>query len=189
VTTRSNHDNEPSGLPATVGDAERHGADNADAQFITFKIGNEEYGVDILAVREIIAWADVTQLPNTRNYVRGVLNLRGSILPVFDLRCRFGMGLTKVTKTHVIIIVHVHEKLIGILADSVSKILVVDSSEIRPMPEVDLVVDQEFLAGLANAEDRMVAILNAEHLFDLESLHDSIEGGRTVAARDNSKGS
>ena len=143
-------------------------------QFITFSVENEEYGVDILAVREIIAWSEVTRLPNTRDYVRGVLNLRGSILPVFDLRCRFGMGLTEVSKTHVIIVLFVEGKLIGILADSVSQILLVSDSDFRSVPDVNLIVDQEYLAGLVSADERMVAILDIDHLFEPAVLRQSI---------------
>ena len=186
MTTTSNHDNGAPALPATLTDAEGPKSDDAESQFITFSIGTEEYGVDILVVREIIAWTEVTQLPNTRDFVRGVMNLRGSILPVFDLRRRFGMGLTEVAKTHVIIIVHVQDKLIGILADSVSQILVVKNSEIRPVPDVNLVVDQEFLAGLASSQDRMVAVLNVDHLFDPEMLRDSVDKARSMAAQSES---
>lgn len=150
-------------------------------QFITFSVENEEYGVDILAVREIIAWSEVTRLPNTREYVRGVLNLRGSILPVFDLRCRFGMGLTEVSKTHVIIVLYVDGKLIGILADSVSQILHVSDSDFRSVPDVNLIVDQEYLAGLVSAGERMVAILDVNHLFDPAVLRESIEIAQTQA--------
>lgn len=188
MTTASNQSNGAPVLPATLTDAEGPKSDDVESQFITFSIGSEEYGVDILVVREIIAWTEVTQLPNTREFVRGVMNLRGSILPVFDLRCRFGMGLTEVAKTHVIIIVYVQDKLIGILADSVSQILVVKNSEIRPVPDVDLVVDQEFLAGLANSEDRMVAVLDVEHLFDPEMLRDSVDKARSMVAKGESNG-
>lgn len=159
------------GLPAVSGSADA----NAEHQFITFNIGEEEYGVDILAVREIIAWTDVTHLPNTRDYMRGVINLRGSILPVFDLRCRFGMGLTDATATHVIIIVNVHDKQIGMLGDSVSQILMVNEGDIGAIPDVGLMVDQEYLIGLATSGDRMVAILDVNHLFDPALLIDSVE--------------
>jgi len=163
-------------LPATIGRSDVAIAGDRDLQFITFRIEDEEYGIDILAVREIIAWTGVTQLPNTREYVRGVMNLRGSILPVFDLRCRFGIGLTAVTPTHVIIIVNVDDKLIGILADAVSQILSIKAKDIRPVPDVHLMVDQAYLSGFATAKDRMAAILDVDRLFDRAVLRESIEG-------------
>lgn len=92
-------------------------------QFITFTIGEEEYGVDIMDVREIKGWTQATRLPNSPNYVRGVVNLRGIMVPVLDLRARFGMGRTEVTKTHVVVIVTVEKRVLGLLVDAVSDIL------------------------------------------------------------------
>ncbi len=101
-------------------------------QFITFTIGEEEYAVDIMAVREIKGWIDVTKLPNQPEYMRGVLNLRGVIVPIFDLRCRFGGGVTEATAIHVMVIVAVGGRIMGILVDTVSDILSVNTAEILP---------------------------------------------------------
>ncbi len=152
------------GLPQTIAST-----DEAQ-QFITFRIGDEEYGVDILSVREIRGWSDVTTLPNTPDFVLGVLNLRGIILPVFDLRRRFSMGITEPTKTHVIIIVAVENRFLGILVDGVSEILNVTADEISAVPEMDLTIDNRFLWGLAALDERMVALLNLGKLFDLDAL-------------------
>src|SRR5271169_4796470 len=89
------------------------------AEFISFAIGDDQYGVDIMAVREIKEWLSVTHLPRQPDYVRGVLNLRGVMVPIVDLRCRFGEGLTDTTPTHIIIIVQVHDRQVGLLADRV----------------------------------------------------------------------
>src|SRR5215467_10426485 len=86
-------------------------------QFISFAIGDDQYGVDIMAVREIKEWTEITHLPKQPDYVRGVLNLRGVIVPIIDLRCRFGQGLTEATPLHVIIIVQIEHQLVGLLAD------------------------------------------------------------------------
>lgn len=139
-------------------------------QFITFLIGTEEYGVDILAVREIKAWAEVTLLPNTPAFVRGVINLRGSILPVFDLRARFGLGLTHPTSRHVIIVVWTGSKLIGVLVDKVSEIVTLNANDVRAVPEIGFSVDNEFLIGLAAVNDVLVALINIECLFDVDTL-------------------
>ncbi len=141
-------------------------------QFITFCIGDEEYGIDILAVREIKAWSAVTELPNTPEFVLGVLNLRGIILPVFDLRCRFGMGRTAPGERHVIIIVNAGDKLIGVLVDLVAEILTLADAEVRAVPEMGFTIDQEFLFGLAAVGERLVALIDVEHLFDIATLLD-----------------
>src|ERR1043165_3519700 len=88
-------------------------------QFISFAIGDDQYGVDIMAVREIKGWSEITPLPKQPDYVRGVLNLRGIIVPIIDLRCRFGQGLTEATPLHIVIIVQIGAKPIGLLADRV----------------------------------------------------------------------
>ena len=95
-------------------------AGTAVKQFVTFTIGEEEYGVDIMMVREIKGWSPTTTLPNSPPYVRGVINLRGIIVPIFDLRMRFGMGLNEPGATHVVIIVKIGARTVGLLADGVS---------------------------------------------------------------------
>ena len=149
----------------TVRDAEAGGSDMA--QYISFRIGEEEYGVDIMAVREIKGWTQVTKLPNTPDFVRGVLNLRGIIVPIFDLRCRFGMGETEATKLHVVIIVTVEERTIGILVDAVSDILTANTEQIRPVPEMERDLRERFLSGLITVDERMVALIALDVLFDI----------------------
>src|SRR5262245_45294789 len=89
---------------------------SALVQFISFAIGDDQYGVDIMAVREIKGWTEITHLPNQPAYVRGVLNLRGIIVPIIDLRCRFGQGVTEATPLHIVIIVQVGSRPVGLLA-------------------------------------------------------------------------
>src|SRR6478752_9959938 len=118
------------------------GADHTEAtyadiiQFISFAIGDDHYGVDIMAVREIKGWTEITHLPKQPDYVRGVLNLRGIIVPIIDLRCRFGQGLTQATPLHIAIIVQIGGKPIGLLADRVLDIVSLDPSQIKPVPRV-----------------------------------------------------
>lgn len=134
-------------------------------QLITFSLGEEEYGVDIMAVREIKVWTETTPLPNTPAYVRGVINLRGLIVPIFDLRARFGLGLTETTKTHVVIIVAVDSRTVGILVDAVSDIVTVSSGDIRPVPETEYGREHLFLRGLVTVDQQMVALIAPEKLF------------------------
>ena len=122
-------------------------------QFISFRIGGEEYAIDIMAVREIKGWAETTSLPNQPQHILGVMNLRGTIVPVFDLRCRFGMGLTEASRSHVVIIVSVLDRIVGLLVDAVSDILTIDSSEIRPVPEMDRGIAADFLSGIVSINE------------------------------------
>ena len=135
-------------------------------QFVTFKVEGRAYAVNIMSVREIRAWSDTTRLPHQPSYMRGVLNLRGSIVPVQDLRNRFGMGDTNPDDNHVVVIVVVEERLLGILVDAVSDILTVDGIEIKPVPQGAVQVGEDFIEGLVNTEDGMVAILTLPLLFN-----------------------
>jgi purine-binding chemotaxis protein CheW len=151
--------------PARIGE-EGKGDDHQNTlQFITFRIGKEEYGVDIMAVREIKGWAPATRLPNSPHYVRGVMNLRGLMVPIYDLRARFGGGETEITRTHVNIIVKVGERVFGVLVDAVSDILTIPEDQIKPAPEMDTTVDSTYLRGLVTIKERMVALLILEKLF------------------------
>lgn len=146
-------------------------------QFITFTVGEQEYGVDIMSVREIKGWVETTLLPNTPEYMRGVLNLRGVIVPIFDLRCRFGLGETEATNLHVIVIIAVKDRMVGILVDTVSDILTVSSSDIRDVPKMETLIEEEYLSGLVTIEERMVALLNQERLFDAQVIEKGISVG------------
>jgi purine-binding chemotaxis protein CheW len=153
--------------------AANHGHDNLDRlaagentqQFITFTLGAEEYGIDIMVVREIKGWTDTTMIPNAPAHVRGVINLRGVIVPIFDLRARFGVGLTVPTSMHVVIIVATGSRTVGLLVDTVSDIISIDPKAIRPIPEMGLPTEDQFLEGLVAIENRMVTLVSLAGLF------------------------
>jgi purine-binding chemotaxis protein CheW len=153
--------------------AANHGHDNLDRpaagentqQFITFTLGAEEYGIDIMVVRGIKGWIDTTMIPNAPAHVRGVINLRGVIVPIFDLRARFGVGLTVPTSMHVVIIVAAGSRTIGLLVDTVSDIISIDPKAIRPIPEMGLPTEDQFLDGLVAMENRMVTLVSLAGLF------------------------
>jgi purine-binding chemotaxis protein CheW len=154
------------------------GAEDAEAtsadiiQFISFAIGDDHYGVDIMAVREIKGWTEITHLPKQPDYVRGVLNLRGVIVPIIDLRCRFGQGLTEATPLHVIIIVQIAAQLVGLLADRVSDIISVDPTKIRAVPKVAQSARLDFLSGIVTIEKAMIALIELPHLLTQPSVTD-----------------
>jgi purine-binding chemotaxis protein CheW len=136
-------------------------------QFVTFAIGDDEYGVDIMAVREIKGWTDVTHLPRQPDYVRGVLNLRGVMVPIIDLRCRFGQGLTEATPIHIAIIVEIEGAQVGLLADRVLDIVSFDPKEVQPVPQVIQGSRIAFLSGLVTIEGAMIALVDLPHLLSL----------------------
>lgn len=139
-------------------------------QFITFHVGDEEFAIDIMAVREIKGWTETAPLPNQPDYNLGVMNLRGTIVPIFDLRCRFGMGGTETTPYHVVIIASVKDRTIGLLVDAVSDILAVSEDQIRPVPDMERIAAAEFLSGIITVEDSMVVLLSLEKLFQRGDL-------------------
>ncbi len=136
-------------------------------QFISFAIGDDQYGVDIMAVREIKVWSEVTHLPKQPEYVRGVLNLRGVMVPIVDLRCRFGQGKTEATTIHVVIIVQAESRLVGLLADRVSDILSFDASQIQPVPNIARASRADFLSGLVTIDGALIALIDLQNLLSL----------------------
>ena len=134
------------------------------AEFISFSIGADRYGVDIMAVREIRSWTDVARLPNQPEYMRGVLNLRGAMVPIVDLRCRFGQGVTETTAQHVVIVVQIGNRQVGMLCDRVLDIVAFEAKKIQPVPQVAKHAAGQTLAGLIAADDGMIAIIELANL-------------------------
>ncbi|MGE0116602.1 MAG: chemotaxis protein CheW [Dongiaceae bacterium] len=150
------------------------GADGESApmrQLVCFTIGDETYGIDIRAVREIRAWSATTVLPNAPDFVRGVINLRGTVVPILDLRARFGRGRTEPTKVHVVIVVAIDSRIVGILVDTVSDIVAVATTEIRPVPEIGGAEMQECLDGLIAQGEQMIALVAADRIVAPISVH------------------
>ncbi len=142
-------------------------------QQLTFSLAGEEYGVDILSVREIRGWSRVTRIPQTPAYVLGVLNLRGAIVPIMDLRLRFGLERESYGDSTVVIIVAIAERLFGIVVDAVSDVADIDPAAIKPVPDMGAIVDTRYLKGLATHVERMVMLLDVEKLMrpeDVETL-------------------
>src|ERR1700694_1420609 len=143
-------------------------------QFISFAIGDDQYGVDIMAVREIKGWSQITQIPRQPDYMRGVLNLRGIMVPIIDLRCRFGQGMTEATALHIVIVVQIGARHVGLLADRVLDIVGFNASQIQPVPRVAQASHVDFLSGLVTIESGMIALIDLPHLLSV-SIRDEIE--------------
>lgn len=127
---------------------------------VTFNLGREEYGVDIGSVQEIIRATDITPVPGAPGHVRGVINLRGKIIPVVDLRKRFGMQDTDSGESQRIVVVELAEKRIGMLVDSVSQVIKISSGIVEAMPEEATSVDENFIKGVGKLDHRLIIILD-----------------------------
>jgi purine-binding chemotaxis protein CheW len=139
-------------------------------QYLTFLLADTEYGVDILRVQEIRGWDAVTPLPNTPAYVRGVMNLRGTIVPIIDLRQRFGLERIPYGPTTVVVVLRVtHEqgsRVMGLVVDAVSDVYNVSDAEMQPPPECGAALSTEFVQGLATVNDKMVIMVDIDQLLN-----------------------
>ncbi|MDH5428662.1 MAG: chemotaxis protein CheW [Nitrospirota bacterium] len=141
-----------------------------DQQFLTFNLAEEYYGVDILKVQEIKGYTNVTKIPNTPDYLKGVLNLRGTIVPIVDLRMKFGMGVTEPTSFTVVVVVNVRNRVMGFLVDAVSDVLDLNAKEIQPPPELGSTVDITFVAGIGNSNDHLVTLLDIDRVLTNDEM-------------------
>lgn len=145
--------------------------ETADDQVLSFILGDEEYGVDILRVQEIKGWEKTTAIPNTPDYVMGVINLRGSVVPIVDLRVRFGLNEITYNESTVVIILRSEDssgtqKIIGLVVDGVSDVYAINRSELQTSPEMTGTVHTEYVNGLATVADKMVIILHVDQLIN-----------------------
>ena len=143
-------------------------------QYLTFILAGEEYGVDILRVQEIKGWDSVTPIPNAPVYIKGVINIRGTIVPVIDLRLRFGLAQLEYGPMTVMIVLKVYSgdksRIMGIVVDAVSDVYDISADQIRPAPDFGDVISMEYLKGLATVSDNMVIILDIDHLMNANDL-------------------
>ena len=147
------------------------------SQFLTFNLGEELYGVDILRVQEIKGYTAVTKIPNTPSHIKGVLNLRGTIVPIIELRTKFTMPTIDYTAFTVIIVVVVRDKIMGLVVDAVSDVLNIDKKDIQPPPQFGAKVDVSFLNGIGKSGDKLVALLDMDRLL----LDDEMQDGTKAA--------
>jgi purine-binding chemotaxis protein CheW len=144
-------------------------------KYLTFVLATEEYAVDILRVQEIKGWSKVTPIPNTPPYICGVINLRGTIVPVIDLRLRFNLTHQEYGTMTVIVVVKVlsqngKERIMGVVVDAVSDVYDVSENELKPPPDFGSVISTEFVKGLATVEEKMVIVLDVDKLLNSQEL-------------------
>lgn len=152
-------------------------SDEENAQYLTFELAGEDYGVDILRVQEIRGWDVVTRIPNAPPYVKGVLNLRGAIVPIFDLRERFDLPFHEYTKDTVVIVLRIKSRtgmrIMGVIVDAVSDVLNASSDGLASAPDFGSRIATEFIAGLVSAGDKMVMLLDVDKLLSEDQSSDS----------------
>jgi purine-binding chemotaxis protein CheW len=139
-------------------------------QYLTFCLGDEEYGLEILRVQEIKGYSKITPLPNTPPEVKGVMNLRGAVVPIIDLRTKLGLPVTEYDRFTVIIIANVGNRIVGVVVDAVSDVLDVTTDDIVPTPEFGGGTDTSYLSGMARIGERLVTLLNLDHLVGTKEL-------------------
>ena len=145
-------------------------------QYLSFVLGNEEYGVNILRVQEIRSWEPVSRIPNVPAYEKGVVNLRGAIVPIIDLRERFNLGHAEYTPLTVVVVLQAvindKSRTMGVVVDSVSDVVDVDNFSIQSAPDFGAKVSTEFINGLASVNQRLVMLLDVEKLLRLDGVDD-----------------
>ena len=142
-------------------------------QLVTFSIGEEEFGVDILKVQEIIRTMEITKVPRAQDFVEGVINLRGKVIPIIDLRRRFGFSSKQHDKHTRIIVIEINNMIVGFVVDSVSEVLRIPAATVEPPPPVVAGVESEYISGVGKLEDRLLILLDLDKLLsgeDMEAL-------------------
>jgi len=164
-------------------DVESINSEGEGDQYLTFLLAGEEYGVDILRVQEIKGWDNATPIPNTPNYIKGVINLRGTIVPIVDLRERFGLEPIPYGPTTVVIVLKVSSetgtRTMGVVVDAVSEVYNIKPEELKAAPNFGQAISTDFVLGLATVDEKMVIVLDIDHLLNssvLDSVQDKAQG-------------
>lgn len=144
----------------------------AEEQLVTFSLGSEEFGVDIMRVQEIIRIPPITRVPKSEAYIEGVINLRGNVIPVISLRTRFGMTRVEETDLSRIVVLQVQSKVFGIWVDAVTEVLRLESESIEPPPTIAIGMDSQFIRGVGKIGERLLILLDLDNIMSGEHSHD-----------------
>ncbi len=140
-------------------------------QLVSFSVGNEDYGVHIGQVQEIIRMTTITHLPQTEEYVKGIINLRGNIIPIIDMRMKFNMEALAYSELTRVIVVNMNDKLVGIVVDSVARVLELPEKEIEDPPSIIHGLSKDFIDGIGKTEDSMIIILKVDKVLSAEEIN------------------
>ena len=146
------------------------GGEAVGREFLTFRLGAEEYGIDILNAQEIRGWETPTAIANTPPFIKGVINLRGTIVPIVDLRVKFGLADAKYDAFTVVIILSIARRVLGIVVDAVSDVMTLGAEQIRPAPEFGGALDTRFITGLGTVGSRMLILVDIARLMTSEDM-------------------
>ena len=133
-------------------------------EFLTFTLGKEEYGIEILKVQEIRGYDAVTSLANTPDFIKGVINLRGIIVPIVDMRIKFHLGSVEYNQFTVVIILNVANRVVGMVVDGVSDVITLNPDQVKPAPEFGSAIDTKYVMGLGTVDERMLILVDIEKL-------------------------
>ncbi len=143
--------------------------DNLVTQFVGFRLDNEDYAIAITKIQEIILMKPITRIPEVPGFIEGLINLRGSVIPIVNLRKRFGLAPREVDDETRTIVVNIHDKTVGCIVDAVTQVMRINRDQIQPPPLSVLAISHQYIAGLARLEDRLLIILDIDRLFDEQS--------------------
>jgi len=139
-------------------------------EFLAFRLGHEEYGVDIQKVQELRGYDTVTRIANAPEHIKGVVNLRGIIVPIVDMRIKFNLGTPSYDQFTVVIILNIASRVMGMVVDSVSDVITLDADQVRPAPEMGALLDTEYLIGLGTLDDRMLILVDIDKLMSSSDM-------------------
>lgn len=151
-------------------DAVLAAAEADNREFLVFSLGDEEYAIDILKVQEIRGYENVTRIANAPDFIKGVTNLRGVIVPIVDLRIKFHLDSVEYGGQTVVIVVNVADRIVGIVVDGVSDVMTLTPEQIKPAPEFGVTLSSDFLSGLGSLEDRMLVLVDIDKLLTSEEM-------------------
>jgi len=155
-------------MPAKVKDEQT--VSDSQQEFLTFVLGEENYALDIMTVKEIRGYESVTKIAKAPPYIKGVLNLRGDIVPIIDLRIKFEVGKATYDEFTIVIMLMIGDRVVGIVVDEVSDVIKVDADDIRPAPEFGVAFDSAYLHGLTTINEQMIILVNIEKLISSDEL-------------------
>jgi len=158
--------------PQTMNTANPHPpmANPVANEFLTFRLGHEEYGIEILKVQEIRGYDAITQIANSPEFIKGVVNLRGIIVPIVDMRIKFDLGQAQYDQFTVVIILNVAGRVMGMVVDGVSDVLTLEDEQIRPTPGLGSIIDTEYIMGLGTVDERMLILIDIEKLMSSSDI-------------------
>ncbi|MDP2246656.1 MAG: chemotaxis protein CheW [Nitrosomonadales bacterium] len=143
---------------------------SAEGEYLTFVLGTEQYGLEILKVQEIRGYDSVTKIANTPAFIKGVINLRGKIVPIVDLRVKFNIGVAEYNEFTVVIILNLNGRVVGIVVDGVSDVMALNEAQIRDVPDLVTSIDTQYIVGLATVEQQMLILVDIERLMTSEEM-------------------